>query len=344
MQDVHDSAVSNNGSEELASWVQQQIQNATAGFQNQIQHLQATIEANTAVANAAATAATNAATGMARSSPVKPAKPHYYSGARGSDPNAWLYAFERYCKLCNVPLILWVDLASCYLESHAATWWQSIVTTAQATGLPLPTWDEFKLKLKAQFEAVNSAKIARDRLAELKQTGSVDKYSADFLRLCLEAGDVGEAEKLDRFLRGLKPAVRVEVELTRPSNITTAMANAQRTDSIMWYASKGSVNNHSSNRPTQQYVPMELNAIEKQQPESDQGLHAMFNRFARPPRERHAPPMSREEYDRCRQAGLCLKCKKPGHTARFCTASLLSSGPRNSNNNRPRPSGNGSAR
>ena len=53
-------------------------------------------------------------------------------------------------------------------------------------------------------------------------------------------------------------------------------------------------------------------------------LNAMTGgRFSRPlstPKTYAAPAMSKEEYDRCRQNGLCLKCKKPGHVARFCTS------------------------
>jgi hypothetical protein len=34
------------------------------------------------------------------------------------------------------------------------------------------------------------------------------------------------------------------------------------------------------------------------------------------------PGISKEEYERCRKEGLCLKCKQSGHLARDCTKAV----------------------
>jgi hypothetical protein len=34
------------------------------------------------------------------------------------------------------------------------------------------------------------------------------------------------------------------------------------------------------------------------------------------------PGVTKEEFERCRKEGLCLKCKEPGHLARDCNKSV----------------------
>ena len=44
-------------------------------------------------------------------------------------------------------------------------------------------WSWFTKELRARFEIVNSQEIARDKLAELKQTKSVQLYIESFLNI-----------------------------------------------------------------------------------------------------------------------------------------------------------------
>ena len=53
----------------------------------------------------------------------------------------------------------------------------------------------------------------------------------------------------------------------------------------------------------------------EQQDSSAVQLQAMQQR---PNHPRHAPQLTREEFTRCINQGLCLRCKKPGHVARNC--------------------------
>ena len=77
------------------------------------------------------------------------------------------------------------------------------------------------------------------------------KYNFDFTQLCLAINDVSESEKLDKYIRGLRDKIRVEVELAEPATLAQAMSKAQRIDNITChsYISQYSENgnrNHTS--------------------------------------------------------------------------------------------------
>jgi hypothetical protein len=271
---------------------------------------------------------------------IKPATPRSYSGDKGGDPEVWLFQYEQCARLYNLTDAQKVDHAATYLEGAAATWWRSVALASDRSGTPRPTWDSFKAQLITLFKPVNASKVARDHLAELKQTGAVFRYNTDFNRLVLEAGNVSADEQLHRYIRGLKPKIRVEVELADPQTVHTAMEKAQRIDTITWYA-RTEYNSSYKSTPafsSNTYAPMDLSALKIDPKQEPNTVNVMSNnKFRSPNRERYAPPMTKEEYERCRREGLCLKCKKSGHTARFCLA--------NKDNYKPnQPVGKGSAR
>jgi hypothetical protein len=257
-------------------------------------------------------------------STVKPSKPQHFSGDRSIDVDVWLFQLEQFMTLSAVSDNTRVPLAATFLDGSAATWWRMTALRNAAAQLSTPTWDQFKHQLRQQFKPVNSAKIARDRLHMLRQTTSVARYNSEFNRLVLEAGDVSETEQRHRYIQGLKPDIRMEIELADPQTVVEAMEKAQRVDNIAFQLRTGrsaAQLMRPSDFNTSQHTPMELGTVRSPSPNSADGeaLNAMSRlRLARPPKQHAAPAMSREEYARCRREGLCLKCKKPGHVARFC--------------------------
>jgi hypothetical protein len=209
-------------------------------------------------------------------------------------------------------------LAATYLEGHAATWWRSVAEAAELEGVKPcgGSWHTFRQQLISLFKPVNSVKIARDKIAYLRQQYSVAKYNFDFLTLCIEIGDISKGEQLDKYVRGLKPEVRRYVELARPVDLKDAMEKAQDIDNIDFSLRKvvsvqggnpraggsggGYNGDHRDNRT---FVPMDLGAVDG-------------NRDNAPTRPQQ---VSREEFTRCRKNGLCLICKKQGHIARNCS-------------------------
>ena len=100
-----------------------------------------------------------------------------------------------------------------------------------------------------------------------------------------------EAEKLDRFVRGLKGQVRKEVELREPTTLNDAVRIADRVDAVTYYYGRQEQMGpkSESSGPT----PMEVDAIQRR------GL-------------------SKADREQLQKTGKCFQCREPGHIARHC--------------------------
>src|SRR6202049_498441 len=264
---------------------------------------------------------------------VKAAKPKTYNGSIGSDPDVWLFQFNQYSDIAGVPINTRAKLAATYLEGKAATWWRNLVMQTADHNADNITWEAFQNELINMFKPVNSKKIDRDKLAMLKQTNSVAKYNFHFTQLCLEINDISESEKLDKYVRGLKDRIRVEVELAEPTTLAQAMSKAQRIDNITYQSRMGHNSGHAPGAFSRYSNAMELGVIDgNDSMQHDETLNAIRNGSGYPnkaefknnstqPKSRRFTPLQRlsqEEFSYCQRNRLCLKCKEPGHTARYC--------------------------
>jgi Retrotransposon gag protein/Zinc knuckle len=269
---------------------------------------------------------------------VKPSKPTRFNGAMGSDPTVWLFLFKQYAELSNVAEDQRPKLAATYLDDKAGTWWMHLVSQQPNNNADAITWQMFHDGLLTAFKPVNSKKIARNKLAGLKQTHSVQKYNDEFRTICRDIDDISEAEKLDRYMRGLKPSIRERVELSLPTTVNDAMSKAHTIDSISYYArmSYDSGSNYNYERAAVQSNSdaMDLSVVQDSSNSTDpESLNAMANRPYRPgsnsmrdtgnrggarsfiPRQQ----LSQQDFAYCQRNRLCLRCKEPGHIARNCT-------------------------
>jgi hypothetical protein len=80
----------------------------------------------------------------------------------------------------------------------------SLSSGAGSEGLSteIETWDDFKKELTSRFQAVNTVRAARDRLANIRQEKTVRSYVEAFQNLVMQIPDITNAEALDRFVRG----------------------------------------------------------------------------------------------------------------------------------------------
>jgi hypothetical protein len=128
----------------------------------------------------------------------------------------------------------WVFFASGLLDGPIKTWWRHTCKIAQSAGTldTLFMWSTLRTMLLSQFRAVNASRHARDKLASLKQDGSVRIYAQKMQDPALQVPDITDHELPDRFVRGLKPRTRMEVTMRELQSFDEAVILADRYDSL----------------------------------------------------------------------------------------------------------------
>ena len=231
---------------------------------------------------------------------IKPSKPETFEGRRdAAQVDRWLFQVWQYCDFVKMRNEDRVPFASLLLRDAAATWWRAKAMDAERrqTGR-IQDWNEFETALSAQFKPANAVEWARDKLTNLRQTGSIKAYTDIFRSLVMEIPGIGEDELLDRFKRGLKLRTRQEVAIRRPKNLEEAEQLADEIDTL-FFQERGTTRRPQENRrPT----------------------------TAGPRHQDEAAPMDLDAYGNPRQSdrprakfqGACFTCSAKGHMARNC--------------------------
>lgn len=201
--------------------------------------------------------------------------------------------------------------AASLLRGHAQKWWQYRKIGAKDNSEVMPsTWQQLREELESTYKPINDARLARDKLATLRQTGSVQALIYAFRTLCLRIPDMNEGEKMDRFLRALKPHIQKELEVKEVTKFEDACLMAERIDRITYAGNKGNQRSGNTYRTTERATsahgptPMELGA-----------LNASSRRDGSKPRYQKLTPEEREEL---RRTGRCFYCRQPNHRALDC--------------------------
>ena len=238
--------------------------------------------------------------------------PDTFSAKKHENVDRWLFQVEQYLRVSNQASDpIRVAYASALLRGDAQKWWENKVTAAATVGLDESqcTWVEFKTMISQQFQVVNKELKARDALASLVQKGSVSDYVSKFTTLAFDVPDLSLAEKHDRFFRGLKYKVRMEIMLKGiPDNYDELVKLAERIDTILFEMNSGNRNNgngkgwkqknnysaanvdSNANGPT----PMDIGSVD------------------------HPPKLTKEEKERCIREGRCFACRQKDHLASNC--------------------------
>ena len=189
-----------------------------------------------------------------------------------------------------------VSFAVSLLRDDAAIWWRNHVEQSDiGQEILIDDWNDFKKALIVQFKPVNSRKIARDKLTKLKQSKSVQDYATTFRSLVLEISGISEDEKVDRFIRGLKDQIRMEVELREPSTLNDAIRIADRYDTITFKYQKQKVDQVKklSSDAYLDPAPMDLD----------------INKYRK---------LTDKEKDKLRQDQACFYCRQSRHLISTC--------------------------
>jgi len=202
----------------------------------------------------------------------------------------WLFACKQYFAAMNYPASHWALAAATMLTGPALRWWRLTVMTKGID--PLQTsWEVFVCLLEEQYVPKNEGLLARDRLAALCQTSTMEVYVDQFLQclLCINP-QLDELSQVHLFIRGLKRKTALETRLRYPTGLNEAIKIAMDVD-IM------------TNSPTNFMSPQ----VASNKMEIEQVTMT---------------PLTDEERARLRKVGGCFYCRKPGHLAKDCPKSF----------------------
>lgn len=315
-----------NRAEAEALTVRQQAEQTYANLRAQYEQEIAAAIAS-ARASSAASAETAAATMAAGSTAsnlgqTRLEKPQRFSGEKKRDAaplHTWLFTVESYLTMTKQPCEMWARVAGTFLEGSAQLWHEC---RFKADNTDMSNWASFVADITAQFEPINGNKAARDVLARLTQRASAQQYCTEFMHQFLQITDMGAADAIDRFVRGLKPAIRVQVDLLEPNTLEEAMKVAERYDVLSWRADQAK--RWDGRRPPP-YRPLDIQPMNSWAQVAAQPSPMEVGSLAA---NRRAPPVPRVGFPRPRltpagsrlqaTSNVCWNCNRPGHMANNC--------------------------
>jgi hypothetical protein len=268
--------------------------------------------------------------------------PEPFEGKATTNVLTWLIGMESYLFGCNTPKERWPVVASTYLRESAKDWYHSIFIASQG----VLTWEEFKASMIARFRPVDSNRICRAQLMDLKMRPTdkgraVLHYVNRFNQLVNQVSDITDTEKFMYFNKGLTAELqKLLIPLPHINKVEDAismviryemLSQVQDSNRTQSNGSRASYNNRafaplpsawSGQGKSPSYsssdtssAPMELGSLNIGETdgevaataaESDQ-LHAL-----------RSERLSQEQLEQHMRRGLCFNCHKPGHRSREC--------------------------
>lgn len=174
---------------------------------------------------------------------IKTPKPPVFSGRnREPTPQNWAHQMQTYLESHHVNLDTQeaVRISAGYLADSALTWYRlHLMDIARGVAAPYTNWEDLKTALINRFTPISPERTARQKLTTLRQRQSARTYAQEFNLCMLELPDMDEKDRIHRFMEGLKPEVRIHVELKNPVTLAETVAFAIQTDSLIWQVKKG---------------------------------------------------------------------------------------------------------
>lgn len=252
---------------------------------------------------------------------VRLREPDVFHGRFSDNVDRWLFQVDQYLLAAGeVASERKVAVAGSLLRGPAAIWWERMVIENAMKGHSEAecTWEQFKSGIREYFRPINYKERARDKLVNLRQTSSVADYVARFTTVAFEVDDLSDAEKKDRFFRGLKPQVATEIAIKgEPETFEEMVKMAERIDALIYRRLPGTnrqfnrqvnfngnkANGNNNNRNSDGPTPMELGSISRVNNNNDNQERTKLT------------PELRQQLIR---EGKCLYCREQGHIAVNC--------------------------
>lgn len=138
----------------------------------------------------------------------------------GEDPVGWTFKMERFFNVNGVPKTKRVDAAVVGLEGKALNWFQWLEMRALVT-----SWGELRQGVIRHFHATEDGDNY-ERLAGLKQSGTVLEFRERFEMISATLSDLMEETLMGLFMNGLAEEVKAEVRVLKPRTLSDIMDTA----------------------------------------------------------------------------------------------------------------------
>jgi Retrotransposon gag protein len=160
-------------------------------------------------------------------SSIRPRQPDKYHGQRdflllGN----WIFSVDQYFILTDMPAYKQGPFVSTLLRDEALLWYRSSYDRWDPA-TPL-TWEILRTAMREYFAPPNEDRCLQDEWANLRQHVSV------LTTLAMQIPGLSQSQILDKFIRGLNPKTRIEVELRDPQTPDEAYRLADRFDRIVY--------------------------------------------------------------------------------------------------------------
>jgi hypothetical protein len=221
-------------------------------------------------------------------------KPKEYNGTSEENVVTWLTALEEVMTNRLIHDNEKISLAVSLLGGTALQWFVNLKLKNQRPS----SWNEFKDKLKSQFQPIDFQEHLRQQLLQLRQKNSLQDYIHVFRSIVGQIIDMDELTQVMLFINGLSSNISLYVRSKHPQTVEEAIREATTYDNVMII---GKSNNVKYNPFLETSSNVELNAINTRQ-------HRRFT----------TPFHTGTTKDDCFKFGLCFYCKEPGHRALAC--------------------------
>ena len=199
-----------------------------------------------------------------------------------------------------------LNYAKALLRDSALSWFKLRLQDQQfADQLSMATLAQ---GLSDQFEVESPETSARAKLKTLRQTGSAQSYAKTFQDIILDIPGMAEADRVDKFVSGLKPSTQLKVLLEDPKSLQAAIKIAIFTDKVSWSLQCHSGNPHIGSRRGANNGPARVNPFPRPRDPDVMDVDSLEQRSRLTPEERQQ--LFRE--------GKCLYCRQAGHIKRNC--------------------------
>jgi hypothetical protein len=228
-----------------------------------------------------------------------------------------------------------ISYAARYLKGAAREWWRD----EDKSGSIDADWQAFVAHLTDRWQPRQAAEVARERLDQLRQTGSVSAFSDVFKRMLVPIKDMSAADQIHRYVASLSNVnVQNRVREKEPKTLHEAINAAVHAEAYMGRGTGAALQKFGRAAAASTSVPMDVNHIRDQQNAEEESpvepVEAMFAMMQtmqqqilalstrqppRPANKDRIPDLKPGDIRKMQEKGICFRCKQTGHMKNECT-------------------------